>query len=117
MSETLNLEQARGLVRPATATDIVYRAYGRPYAGGPAQVITLLASCSYPIGGYTLFFTREYGPDEIYTLMEQPPGLFPNIVTYYAADYTTGVGIANPVSSVIIIDAHGKHEVPVEPLK
>lgn len=109
-------DQNHGVIRPATSNDIVYRAFGRPYAGGPGQVINLFMSCSYPIGGYKLFFQREYGPDSIFTLMEQHPGAAPQLVTYYVADYTSGAGLATPVKFVTIKDAHGEHRVPVEPI-
>lgn len=114
MQETINHEQARAIVQPATSSDIIYRAYGRSYDGGGTQVITLLASCSHSISGYKFFFVRQYGPDEVYTLMEQLPGVFFHMLTYYVADYTSGMGLTNPVASVTIIDAHGKHTVPVE---
>lgn len=109
-------QQAGDIIQPATSGDIKYRAFGRPYAGSDSQVITLLASCSYPVGGYQIFFTREYGPDEVYVLNEKKPGIFYNIVSYYAADYCSQVGLATPVEYVTIKDAHGAHQVPVEPI-
>jgi hypothetical protein len=107
-------QQSKGTTRPSTSKDIQYRAYGRPYDGGPGQVITLLASCSYPVGGYAISFTREYGPDEVYTLMEKVPGIYFNLVTYLATSYCSGAGLASPVKFVTIIDANGKHQVAVE---
>ncbi len=101
-----------GIVRPATSRDIVYRAFGRPYAGGPGQVISLFASCSYPTGGWEIFFTGNGQGG--YNLMEKVPGIAPQIISYYAASFTTGVGLATPVKFVEITDAHGTHRVPVE---
>lgn len=102
-------------VRPATASDIVYRAFSRPYAGGDAQVVNLFASCSYPTGQWQIFFqaTQNGG----FQLMERVPGIVNFLVTYYTASFTPGMGLATPVKSVEIWDAHGKHVVPVEPLR
>ena len=99
-------------IRPCTATDIVYRAFGRPYGGGPSQVINLFASCSYTTGAWHIFFQGD--GDGTYTLMEKAPGIFPQLVTYYTASFTPGIGLATPVETVSIQDASGSHTVPVE---
>ena len=113
MSESqATVDQQHGVVRPATSRDIVYRAFGRPYAGGPGQVINLFASCSYPTGGWRIFFTGDGSGG--YELMEQVPGIVNQLVTYYVASYTTAVGLATPVRSVKVTDASGEHSVPVE---
>lgn len=101
-------------VRLATSSDIVYRAYARPYEGGPGQVISLFASCSYPTGQWQIFF--EGTGDGAYRLMERVPGLVNYLITYYAASFTNGFGLATPVTSVVIEDARGRHTIPVEPL-
>lgn len=101
-------------IRPCTAPDIVYRAFGRPYDGGRGQVINLFASCSYPTGAWHIFFQGDSGGT--YTLMERPPGIAPQLVTYYTASFTPGAGLATPVKTVSIQDASGSHTVPVEPI-
>jgi len=103
--------------QPATSGDIVYRAYQRPYAGGSGQVIVLLASCSYPVAPYEIYFVPEQGAGDNFVLMEQPPSIFYNIISYYAASYSTQAGLANPVKNVNIRDAHGVHTVALEPMK
>ena len=100
------------VVRPATSGDIVYRAYARPYAGSEAQVISLFASCSYTTGQWQIFFQST--GDGAYTLMERVPGIVNFLVTYYAASFTNGFGLATPVKTVEITDARGKHVIPVE---
>lgn len=113
------LEAAEGatavpIVLPATSNDIVYRAYGRPYTGSDAQVISLFASCSYPTGQRQIFF--QGANDGTYRLMERVPGFVNELITYYTASFTPGVGLATSVQSVEIWDAYGKHVVPVESL-
>lgn len=114
MSKQALVSPEHGNIQPATAGDIVYRAYGRPYAGGPGQVLNLFASCSYATGGWKIFFAGD-GPGH-YKLMEQAPGVAPQLITYYVADFTTGAGLASPVESIVVTDANGRHEVPVESL-
>jgi hypothetical protein len=48
--------------------------------------------------------------------MERVPEVFPELVTYYTASFTPGVGLATPVKTVSIQDASGSHTVPVEPI-
>ena len=110
---TVNPEHA--IIRPSTSDDIIYRAFSRPYIDGPGQVLNLFASCSYVTGQWQIFFTGN--GDGTYTLMEKVPGIANQMVTYYVADFTTGAGLIDHVSSVIIKDANGSHTVKVEPLK
>jgi hypothetical protein len=109
------LAPAAATVRLATSGDILYRAFSRPYAGSDAQVINLFASCSYPTGQWQIFF--QGAGDGTYQLMERVPGIVNELVTYYVASFTTGAGLVNSGKSVEITDAHGKHVVPVEPLR
>jgi hypothetical protein len=109
------LAPAAATVRPATSGDIIYRAFSRPYVGSDAQVINLFASCSYPTGQWQIFF--QGAGDGTYQLMERVPGIVNELVTYYVASFTTGAGLVAPAKSVEITDAHGKHVVPVEPLR
>ena len=110
----ITLNSNHGQTRLATARNIVYKAFERLYAGGPGQVITLLASCSYQTSDWKIFFLTDGNGK--YQLMEQMPRLPYNLITYYVADYTTGIGLEKPVSSVTIVDAQGEHEISVEPL-
>lgn len=107
-------EAQQGVIQPATSGDIIYKAYSRPYAGGPSRVITVFASCSYGISSYKIMFQGD-GANR-FKLMEQPPHYFYNLVTYYTASYTPGIGTDDTPSTVTIIDAHGEHQVPVEPI-
>jgi hypothetical protein len=113
-SDAASATAAGQVIRPCTATDIVYRAFGRPYSGGPGQVINLFASCSYATGAWHIFF--QGGSGGTYTLMEKVPVVVPELVTYYTASFTTGVGLATPVKTVTIQDARGSHTVPIEPI-
>ena len=114
MSNQTTAQEGHGIVRPATSTDIVYKAYKRPYAGGPFQVLNLFASCSYPTGQWKIFFAGD-GANR-YKLLEQVPSIVNQLMTYYVADFTTGVGLATDPTTVVIVDAHGEHVVPVEPM-
>lgn len=101
-----------GQIGPSTAGDIVYKAFARPYDSGGGQVLTLLASCSYPSGNWEIFFVGA--GNGTYRLMEQQPQYFFGLLTYYAADFTTGFGLSEPVQSVVIEDASGSHTIPVQ---
>ncbi|HET9622006.1 MAG TPA: hypothetical protein VFP84_11610 [Kofleriaceae bacterium] len=103
---------AGSIVRPSTSTDIVYRAFGRPYDGS-GQVISLFASCSYPVGGWQIFFQGGGGG---FTLMERVPQAVNELLTYYTASYTEGFGLPTAVKTVSIRDARGVHTVNVEPI-
>jgi hypothetical protein len=104
---------------PATSLShglaIEYKAFARSFSkGDSAAVLFLLASCYYPTSGFTIFFQENAGK---YQLMEQPPpGVFMNLVTYYAACWPTkGVSFEsdNLPKHVTIVDAQGEHSVEV----
>lgn len=104
-----------GTIRLCTGQGIIYKAYKRPYAGGGANVLTLLASCSYPEGPWEIFFTPVYGDSSSYELMEKVPHIFYNLVTFYAASYCSHLGLPELKDSVVVIDSFGRHDVAVEP--
>ena len=101
-------------VYPLSRGDAIeYKAYARNFESGSAAVLSLIATCYYPIGGYTIFF-QEVGPNQ-FELLEKPPGIAPQLVTYYMASWTSGQRLANPPKHVNIKDARGEHRVEVEP--
>jgi hypothetical protein len=99
---------------PATSADIRYRAYRRPYDAQGGQVIILLASCSYTVGQYEIYFVGGGGDGADFVLMQQPPLYLDELLTYYSASYASGLGLNNLGNTVSIRDAHGVHEVALE---
>ena len=67
---------------------IEYKAFMRPFTDNKKiGTLILLATCSYMITGFTIFFEEDSGK---FSLMEQPPsGMFNHIVTYYSASWPT----------------------------
>jgi hypothetical protein len=93
---------------------IEYKAFARSFGDGGA-VLSLIATCSYPTGGFTIFFQAESGLAQ-FELMETPPhGPVPQLVTYYLASWTSGQRLVKPPTQVKIKDARGEHRVPVKP--
>jgi hypothetical protein len=92
---------------------IEYKAYSRNFESGTAAVLSLIATCSYPIGGYSIFF-QETAPGQ-FELLEKVPGVAPQLVTYYMASWTSGQRLATPPKHVNVKDAGGEHKVEVKP--
>jgi hypothetical protein len=92
---------------------IEYKAYSRNFESGSAAVLSLVATCRYGIGGYTIFF-QETAPGQ-FELLEKAPGIAPQLVTYYVASWTSGQRLASPPKQVTIKDAGGDHRVDVKP--
>jgi hypothetical protein len=113
MAETA-IQQNPGIIRPCTAQGLIYKAYKRLYGGGPAYVLNLFASGSYGDAPWEIFFTGVEGQANTYNLMEKVPTIVYFLVTYYAASYSSGVGLVELGDTVTIIDAYGSHQVPVE---
>lgn len=110
------LQAAAGQVRPATAQKLVYKAFKRPYGGADgAPVLELFASGFYTDAPWELFFSAVPGKPWTYVLNERVPTLVYFIVTYYAASYSSGVGLSGLPDKVTITDAYGQHEVHVQP--
>src|SRR5258706_16313930 len=55
MAETA-MQQNPATIRPCTAQGLIYRAYKRPYDGGPSNVLTLYASGYYGDAPWEIFF-------------------------------------------------------------
>ncbi len=103
--------------RLATAGDLIYKAYSRDYVGGSAKVISVFASCHYGTSGWRIFFQSDGAEEGTYKYFEKvPSGVTTELMTYYTASFTEGIGATNAPESVKIIDAHGEHDVVVEPL-
>jgi len=119
MSEIANtkLQPNPGSIRPCTAQGLIYRAYNRPYMGGPAQALSLFASGYYGDAPWRMFFSAVEGQSNTYQLMEHVPSVVYFIVTFYTATYCSGVGLSDPVDTVTIVDAYGEHTVQVEQLR
>ena len=115
MPETA-IQQNPGTIRPCTAQGIIYRAYKRQYAGGPSNVLTLFASCSYGDAPWEIFFTGVEGQASTYQLMEKVPRIVYSLITYYATTYCSGAGLVELGDTVTVIDAYGEHQVSVETL-
>ena len=112
MAET-TVQKNAATIRLCTAQGIVYKAFKRPYGGGPAQVLDLFASCYYTDAPWEIFFVAVEGKPNTYQLMEKVPGIVYFLVTYYAASHSSGYGLPDLGNTVTIIDAHGSHQVPV----
>jgi hypothetical protein len=97
-----------------TAAGLVYRAYKRPYDGGPANVLSLFANGYYGNAPWKLFFVPVNGKTNHYRLMEVVPRIFYYIVSYYAACYCSQIGLPDLGDTVFIEDARGVHEVNIE---
>jgi hypothetical protein len=98
----------------ATGEAIEYKAYTRTFGEGPAAVLYLIATCAYPVGGYQIFFEGEEGLEN-FRLMEIAPRIFPELVSYYIASWTTGLLLAEPPTQIQVTDAYGTQPVPVVP--
>jgi hypothetical protein len=93
---------------------IEYKAYARTFGSGGPAVLSLIATCSYPTGGFTIFFGEGPGPDQ-FELLENVPGIVNELVTYYMASWTSGQPLVRPPTQVKIKDAWGEHRVEVKP--
>ncbi|MEM9680803.1 MAG: hypothetical protein AAF901_10815 [Bacteroidota bacterium] len=97
--------------------DTVYKAYKRPYRGdsGTYVLIILANGWYYPTPEVKLYF--EYDPSsKTYKLMQNNSNVGYYLITYHNAQWTSGLGLLNTPSSVVIEDANGKHTVTVESL-
>ncbi|HET7468679.1 MAG TPA: hypothetical protein VFJ81_03355 [Gemmatimonadales bacterium] len=115
MAET-TVQQNPATIRPCTAQGLVYRAYSRPYTGGPSNVLNLFASGYYGDAPWEMFFIGVEGQPNTYKLMEKVPTIVYFLVTYYTASYSSGAGLVDLGGTVTIIDAQGEHQVTVEPI-
>jgi len=100
--------------QPSHGTAIEYKAFARSFHGSGPAVLYLFATCSYPTGGYTIFFEAGSKPGE-FELLETRQQIVNPLVTYYVADWTSSQPLATPPTHVKITDAHGTHSVPVKP--
>jgi len=103
-----------GTVQPCTAAGLDYRAFKRLYGGGPAYVLDLFASGYYGDAPHEMFFAAVNGEPNRYRLMEKVPGVVYFIVSYYAASFSSQVGLPGLGDQVTIVDASGEHVVKVE---
>jgi hypothetical protein len=113
MAET-SVQQNAATIRPCTAQGLVYKAFSRPYGGGPASVLDLFASGYYTDAPWEIFFVGVEGQPNTFQLMEKVPGIVYFLMTYYAASHSSGYGLPDVGDTVTIIDAQGSHQVPVE---
>jgi hypothetical protein len=103
---TPNLSLSRGAA-------IEYKAYARRFQPNiDAAVLILLATCYHDSSGFAISFQQTASGFE---LVEQPPtGIVREMVTYYVADWTSGVEAASVPSHVTITDGFGQHRVHVK---
>jgi hypothetical protein len=117
MAETQTTPQQNpATIRPCTAQGLIYRAYKRPYGGGPSNVLNLFASGTYGDAPWEIFFVGVEGNSNTYKLMEKVPTVVYFIVTNYAASHSSHQGLPDLGDTVTIIDAYGEHKVKVETL-
>lgn len=107
MAETTSIQPNIG---PAKARDIEYRAFVRDFGDGRV-VLSAVATSSYPVGPYEIFFTG--GVDNL-VLMEKAPVIFYNLITYQVASWTPGQPLADTPRQITITDGYGAHTVDVE---
>ena len=107
MSETPSIQPKIG---PASADDNAYRAFARDFGGGRV-VLSAVATSSYPVGPYEIFF--DGGVDDL-RLMEKAPVIHFDLVTYQVASWTLGQPLIDTPSEITVTDANGPHTVPVE---
>jgi len=94
---------------------IEYKAYARHFGvSGGAAVLSLIATCSYPTGGYSIYFEPGPGAHQ-FELLEKVPQISNDLVTYYMASWTSGQPLAQPPRHVRIRDARGEHHIEVKP--
>jgi hypothetical protein len=106
MAETTS---TRPKIGPASAQDIEYRAFARDFGG--QIVLSAVATSSYPVGPYEIFF--EGGVGDL-RLMEKSPVDHFHVVTYQVASWTPGQPLSETPTEVTVTDAHGPHTVVVE---
>ncbi len=100
--------------QPSNGNAIEYKAFVRKFFDRGAGTIFVIASCTYDISGFTIFF-EETQPGQL-TLMETPPtGIFTNLVTYYSASWTNNANAAQEPGHLMITDGQGTHRVHVKP--
>lgn len=92
---------------------IEYRAFKRPYDGGPAEVLDLLASCYFGSTGHHLEIEAVPGRQGKYKLFDSVPRVNSPLVSYYAAVYSSGLGLPELGDTITVEDARGEHTVPV----
>ena len=107
MPETTSILPKTG---PASARDIEYRAFARDFGDGRV-VLSAVATSSYPVGPYEIFF--EGGVGDL-RLMEKAPTIFYNLVTYQVASWTQGQPLVDTPREITVTDAYGAHTVTVE---
>lgn len=107
MAETIPSQPKIG---PASAGDIEYRAFARDFGDG-AVVLSVVATSSYPVGPYEIFF--EGAVDDL-RLMEKTPVNHFGLATYQVASWTPGQPFSNTPTEITVTDAYGPHTVPVK---
>lgn len=107
MPDTTSIQPKIG---PASARDIEYRAFARDFGGGRV-VLSAVATSSYPVGPYEIFF--EGGVGDL-RLMEKAPVIHYNLVTYQVASWTQGQPLVDTPREITVTDAYGPHAVTVE---
>ncbi|MCD2259863.1 hypothetical protein [Psychroserpens luteolus] len=98
----------------ASAHDLAYKAYKRPYVNTGDNVLIIIANGWYfPTPEVKLYFEPVRGKFE-YQLMQNNSNAGFNLATYHTAQWTSGLGMVNIPSTIIVEDANGKHTVTVE---
>jgi len=101
----------------SNAANLEYKAFARSfYQDSTAAVLVLVASCSFPTPGYTIFFQEDGGTFKL--MQTNPTGIEPQLVAYGFASWpASSVGLSQHPSHVTIEDAKGQHKVRVEQWK
>jgi hypothetical protein len=88
--------------------------HGTYFAVQHGSQITIFAIGSHPTTGYQVFFEPYRMPNTYALFHERPQGIVGQLVTPFAVH--TSYYHPGELKAVLVIDAAGKHEVPVKPI-
>lgn len=118
MSETTAAEAAAapagsGKISPAAGSGLEYRAFARQVGGISGWVVTVVASCYYPVSGWRIFF--EGSTESGLQLMQEEPRYYYDLTDFVSASWAPGsVFPSERPASVQVTDGFGTHTITVE---
>lgn len=115
MSETTaaTAPAGSGKISPAEGSGLVYRAFARQVEGIPGWVVTVVASCYYPVSGWRIFF--DGSTESGLQLMQEEPKDYFDLTDFVSASWAPG-SVLPPErpATVQVTDAFGTHTITVE---
>ncbi|HEU4451664.1 MAG TPA: hypothetical protein VFR81_01350 [Longimicrobium sp.] len=118
MSDTTAAEAAAapagsGTKSLASGGGLEYRAFARQVEGIPGWVVTVVASCYYPVSGFVISF--EGSTESGLTLMQEEPKYHYDLTDFVSASWAPG-SVLPPErpQTVHVTDAFGTHTITVE---